>query len=222
MERPITFYNTNQDQFTFLVFKKNAVDNFFRKYKPLRFSNKILIQAFRDSLLSQKFEIGRVDENHAEAFAKNTKQFGMSDFNLAKNVLNATLNNEGNKYFPGSLDYLFFYECLPQKFKYKWPQSTLGHFEFNSTFFALLRDKSKELDNLIYGEIGFWDKNIQMIFGEYTFNEITPEIAKNIKYTIISDKVFNDPRFASDRANFLEFLDNTITKEWRLILIDWN
>lgn len=222
MENQIIFYNTNQDQFTFLVFNKNAVDIFSRKYKPLLFSNKKLHEAFKDSLLCQDFDDNKKRESYIKSFSRNTAQLNVSDFNLAKNVLNATLNNEGQEYFSGSLSYLFFNECLPQKFKCKWSQSTLGHFEFNSTFFALLRDKSKELDGLIYGEIGLWNKDMEAIFGEYTFNEITPDIARKIKQTILDNKEFDDQRFIADRTNFIEFLDQTISREWRMVLIDWN
>lgn len=216
------FHNTNQDQFTFLVFDRASADTFFAKYRPLSHSNETLRAALRDKLLTQSFEGNKRLEEELESFHKNTEPLDTSNFNLAVNVLNSTLKQGGEKYFSGSLHYLFFYYCLPQKFRHKWSQSTLGHFEFNATFFDRLREKSKEFDNLIYGEEGYWDENMKFIFGEYIFNEITPEVAEKIKQAIVKDTGFNDQRFALDKVNFLEFLNKTITREWRLVLIDWD
>jgi hypothetical protein len=189
MQSESQHFNFNQTQFTFLVFEKSAVDTFFKTYQPLNFRNEKLKKAFTDSLLVQNFDyvqMARLEQGTKE-FSTNTDKPDTSDFNLAKNVLKATLENGGDKYFSGSLNYLFFYDCLPLKFKHKWTQSTLGHFEFNATFFALLRDKSKELDDLIYGNIGQWDEDIKSIFGEYIFNEINSETANKIRSTILND-----------------------------------
>lgn len=224
MQSESQYFISNQTQFTFLVFDKSAVDTFFKSYKPLDFKNDKLKKAFTDSLLVQNFDYTQVVrfEQEIKEFSTNTDKPDTSDFNLAKNVLRATLENGGEKYFSGSLHYLFFHDCLPLKFKHKWTQSTLGHFEFNESFFALLRDKSKELDDIIYGNTGLWDDDIKSIFGEYIFNEINSETANKVRSTILNDTAFNDKRFSTDKAIFLEFLDKAVNKEWRLILIDWN
>jgi len=221
MQSESQYFNFNQTQFTFLVFDKSAVDTFFKTYQPFHFRNEKLKKAFADSLLVQNFDYVQMArfEKETKEFSTNTDQPDTSDFNLAINVLKATLENSGAKYFSGSLHYLFFYDCLPLKFKHKWTQSTLGHFEFNASFFALLRDKSKELDDLIYGNIGQWDEDIKSIFGEYIFNEINSETANKIRSTILNDTAFNDERFSTDKANFLEFLGKTVNKEWGLFLL---
>lgn len=222
MNEQRVYHNLNQTQFTFVVFDRSAVDSFFAKYKPLSLKNETLKRSLQASLLDQHFNENKKEEVNVRHFAGNTEPLDTSSFNLAINVLKATLEEGGEEYFSGSLHYLFFYECLPQKFKYKWSQSTLGHFEFNASFFALLRDKSKELDDLIYGNEGYWAEDMKTLFSEYIFNEITPDMARKIKNTITEDVSFDDNRFATDRANFIEFLDRTISKEWRLVLIDWD
>lgn len=222
MNEQQVYYNLNQTQFTFVVFDRSAVDSFFAKYKPLSLKNDTLKRALQASLVDQHFNENKKAEIYVRQFSSNTEPLDTSSFNLAINVLKATMVEDGEEYFSGSLDYLFFYECLPQKFKYKWSQSTLGHFEFNASFFALLRDKSKELDDLIYGNEGYWAEDMKTRFKEHIFNEITPDMARKIKNTIMNDASFNDKRYATDRANFIEFLDRTISKEWRLLLIDWD
>lgn len=213
------FYDINQDQFTFLVFDKSKVDTFISRYEPLNYSNTIIKQ---DILLLRKHNFDDSISRDYSFFAKNSKKPDSSDFNLAMKVIQATYDKNGEKYFHGSLDYLFFNECLPEGFQNKWTQTISGDFRFNATFFAILRDKSEIVDKMIYGEIGHWDNKLKPIFGEHIFNEVTPDKAKQIKELIEKDKSFNDIRFRVDKDNFIYFLDKTINNEWRLILTDWN
>ena len=213
------FYDINQDQFTFLVFDKSKVDTFISQYEPFNYSN-TLIQQNILSLTKINFENSTAKDY--SSFAKNSKLLDSSDYNLAMNVINATYDKNGEEYFHGSLDYLFFYKCLPEGFQNKWIQTISGDFRFNATFFALLRDKSEIIDKMIYGEIGHWDDKLKPIFGEHIFNEITSDQAKQIKQLILNDKSFDDSRFRMDRDTFIYFLDKTINNEWRLLLTDWN
>jgi hypothetical protein len=224
MQPESQYVNLNQTQFTFVVFDKAAIDTFFRSYKPLNFENENLKKAFINTLLFQNFEEKTVEqlENEINVFSSNTDKPDTSSFNLAKDVIKETFERDGEKYFSSSLHYLFFYNCLPLKFRHKWAQTTLGHFEFNASFFALLRDKSKEIDDLIYGNIGQWNDDLKIIFGEYIFNEINSETAEKIRSTILKDAAFNNKSFSTDKSNFLELLDKTVNKEWRLVLIDWD
>ncbi len=215
----IEFYNNNQDQFTFLVFDRLKVDTFMSRYKPLQFSNKLIK---KDLITLAKVNFENDTTIKLPSFLKNSENPDTSDFKLAINVINATYNQNGEEYFDGSLNYLFFNNCLPEAFKNKWSQTISGDFKFNSTFFAILRDKSEIIDKMIYGDIGHWDKELKQIFTEHIFNEITPDRAKKIKKIILTDKSFADIRFKVDKDNFLYFLDKTINNEWRLILTDWN
>lgn len=215
----IEFYDINQDQFTFLVFEKSKVDTFMLRYEPLEYSNMKIKQGI---LSLTKLNFDSTISNDYSSYVKNSKAPDSSDFNLANKVIKATYDKNGIEYFHGSLDYLFFNECLPEGFKNKWTQTISGDFRFNATFFALLRDKSEIIDKMIYGEIGHWDKKLMPIFGEHIFNEITPANAKQIKELIEKDNIFNDERFKVDKNNFVQFLDKTINNEWRLILTDWN
>lgn len=224
MKEKIEYYSNNQDQFTFLVFDKISVDAFIKGYEPLIFDNKKIKNAIQDSLtkLTFEFQANDIIERALIDYNTNTKQPDTGSFDLARKVISATYDANGKEYFLGSLSYLFFYNCLPKEFKYKWHQAELGHFEFNATFFALLRDNSKEFDEFLYGERGYWDDKLKPLFGEHIFNEITPETAKAIKSTIEGNHLFEDNRFKKDRDNFVHFLDMTIANKWRMILIDWN
>jgi hypothetical protein len=215
----VEYYDINQEQFTFLVFDKSKVDTFMSKFETLVFRNPTI----KDELMKlTALKYNSTKRANFSSFNKNTKASDTSDFNLATNVIKTTYDNNGEKYFHGSLSYLFFYNCLPDCFQDKWTQTTLGDFRFNTTFFSLLRDKSEIIDNMIYGRIGYWDIKLKTIFGEHIFNEITQDKAKQIKDLIETDKSFNDIRFKQDRDNFIFFLDKTIKNEWRLILTDWN
>jgi len=196
----IEFYDINQDQFTFLVFDKSKVDTFISRYESLDYSNIIIKQ---DLLSLTKLNFDNSISSDYSSFAKNLKKPDSLDFNLAMNVIQATYDKNGEEYFHGSLNYLFFYECLPEGFQNKWIQTISGDFRFNATFFAILRDKSKIIDKMIYGEIGYWDDKLKPIFGEHIFNEITPAKAKQIKELIEKDKSFNEIRFRVDRDNFI-------------------
>ena len=154
-------------------------------------------------------------------YLKNTKKIEPADYELAKEIIESTLN--GNKeYWSGSLDYLFFKETLPEKFQQKWVQTHLGNFEFNISFLSLLREKNKIFDDMIYGKIYHNDKRLEQFNSEYITNEITPEIAQNIKNTIETDKSFQNIRFQNDKKIFIEFLDKAIQKKWKIILLNWN
>jgi hypothetical protein len=215
----IQFYENYQDQFTFLVFDKSKVDTFMSKYEPLKFSNPSIKQ---DLIKLTEVEFNDNTKTNLPSFINNSKTLDTSDFHLAMNVIKATYDNDGEKYFDGSLNYLFFYNCLPDNLQDKWIQTWLGDFRFNTTFFSILRDKSEIIDKLIYGEIGVRDEKLLPIFEEHIFNEITSDQAKQIKQLIINDKSFDDSRFRTDRDNFIYFLDKTINNEWRLLLTDWN
>lgn len=216
------FYYTTQNQFTFIVLNKNSVKEFFEKNKVLNSKNSELKKMILDSLFNQKEKYQTIS-NETINFSKNTKKPNKDEYELSQEIIKATYFENEEKYFSGCLDYLFYYKCLPKEFQYKWTQTSLGHFEFNSTFFSILRDNSTELDKLIYGDIGNYDENLKKVFEEpLIFNEITPELAKNIKQTILSNEKFNDKRFEQDKLNFLLFLNKTIENKWRMILIDWN
>ncbi|MFN8438206.1 MAG: hypothetical protein U0V72_11280 [Cytophagales bacterium] len=224
LNEQIDYYPNNQIQFTFLVFNKVSVDSFIKTYEPLNFENTKINNVLQTSLTKLVFEPQANDSIKKTLidYKSNTQQPDTASFVLAQKIISATYDKNGQEYFSGSLSYLFFYECLPKEFKYKWHQTELGHFEFNATFFALLRDKCKKFDEFLYGERGYWDDKLKPLFGQYIFNEITPETAKAIKSTIVENKEFEDNRFKKDRENFVFFLDKTIANEWRMILIDWN
>jgi hypothetical protein len=224
-KKKVEYYENNQDQFTFLILDEQKVKTFFERNKDLSFQNPSIKKTIQDSLVINNYSA--VLEKNAEKnilkFSKNLSKPTKEDFELSQKVINSALHENNEEYFSACIDYLFFYQCLPKELKHKWTQSSLGHFEFNSTFFSILRDNSKELDKLIYGDIGNWDKNLEKIFQEpLIFNEITPEIAIKIKQTILTNDEFNDERFKQDKLNFLQLLENTSRKKWRLILIDWN
>ncbi|GGD32777.1 hypothetical protein GCM10011343_23550 [Flavobacterium orientale] len=215
------YYDTKQDQFTFIVLNKNSVDDFFKNNKELNFNNpelkKMIIDSLYNGTNNERINIKNYD------FLKNTKEPNQYEYQLSQNVIKATYFENQEEYFTGSLDYFFYFKCLPKEFKYKWTQTSLGNFQFNSTFFSILRDNSPELDKIIYGDIGNYDENLKKIFQDpLIFNEITPENAKKMKQTILSNVKFNDKRFKQDKLNFLYFLNQTIEEKWRLILIDWN
>ena len=217
------FYKNNELQFAFLVFDKAKVDSFMQNHSPLVFNNpKIQQELTRLSNLKFDQNYISIQQSKIASFSKNTTGPDISDFGLATDVIKLNLKKNGGEDFVGSLNYLFFYDCLPGKFQHKWSQTSLGDFNFNTTFFSLLREKCIIIDNLIYSEISNRDEKSDPIFGESIFNEITPEEAKQVKLTITTDRSFDDVRFKTDRDNFIEFLDKTINNEWRLILIDSN
>lgn len=211
------FYVQNDLQFTFLVFDSQKLDDFFQNYQSFDFQNE---KIKNDLKKLSKIELN-TQESLPKNYLKNTKKIETTDYELAKEVIESTLNGN-EKYLNGSLDYLFFKETLPEKFKQKWVQTHLGNFEFNISFLSLLREKNKLFDDLIYGNIYNNDKRLKRFNSEYITNEITPEIAKNIKYTLETDKIFQDVKFQNDKKIFIEFLDKTIQKEWKMFLLDWN
>ncbi|WP_205573382.1 hypothetical protein, partial [Flavisolibacter nicotianae] len=211
------YYTNNEDKFGFLVFDKEKVDTFFSEYSPPQFRNGKLDSCFKRLSESQSSVV-----TGEMRFSKHTRSPNISDYDLAGKVLAATTKNDGEKYFGSSLHYLFFFECLPDTFQKKWVQTSLGDFEFNVTFFNRLRTKCKVFDDHIYGNTGYWDKNIKTVFRDEIFNEITADKAKLIKNCINQDSAFNDKRLQPDRDNFIHFLDQVIQKKWRLLLIDKN
>ena len=211
------YYTNNEDKFGFLVFDKQKVDTFFRKYSPIQFKNAKL-----DSSLKALSESKMYNVTGEIRFSKHTRSPNPSDYELASEVLKSTTKNDGERYFGGSLNYLFFYECLPDTFENKWAQTSLGDFEFNVTFFNRLRTKCKVFDDHIYGNAGYWDKNINTVFQAIIYNEITADKAKLIKDCISQDTAFSDKRLQPDKDNFIYFLDQVIDEKWRLLLIDKN
>ncbi len=217
----VKYYSNNQDQFTFLVFEKDNIDSFMTRYEPLNAENAVIIRDIKNILTNLSFELPRENSENKLNYTSNTQQPDVSSYELAQSVIQSTIDSQ--EYFLASLSYLFFYKCLPDSFTYKWHQTTLGHFEFNATFFSLLRDNNKELDEIIYGERGYWDEKLKPILnGETIYNEITDADARTMKLTIQTNTAFNDARFQADKEKFIAFLDNVISNKWRLILIDWN
>src|SRR5688572_20616345 len=104
-----TFYDNNQDQFTFLVFDRSRVDTFMSKYEPLNYKNTVIKQ---DLIRLTEVKSDDNKTNNNPSFIVNSKAPDTSDYNLAMNVIKATYGLEGEKYFDGSLNYLFFYNCL--------------------------------------------------------------------------------------------------------------
>lgn len=210
-------YMQNNLQFTFLVFDNQKLDSFFLEYQSFDFKNEQINNDFK-RLSKLNFSTQNIE---LKDYSENTKKIEISDYDLAKDVINSTLNGN-DEYFNGSLDYLLFNKTLPEKFQQKWVQTQLGNFEFKNRFLELLREKNKKFDDLIYGNLYHKDKRLEPFFSEYITNEITPEIAQSIKNTINTDENFQDIRFNKDKKIFIEFLDKTIQKKWKLILLDWN
>jgi len=92
-----------------------------------------------------------------ETFFRHTKRPQASDYELAKAVLQAAMGKGRKQYLQECINYLFFFKCLPDDFHNKWTQVQSGDFEFNVTFFSLLRTNCTVLNKDIYGDIGYWD-----------------------------------------------------------------
>ncbi|MGV3612790.1 MAG: hypothetical protein ACO1N0_17650 [Fluviicola sp.] len=215
----VVYTESNELQFTFLVFDKQKVDSFFSRYEPFNPDNTHFKEDIK-KLKTLKFQKGTSKES--VLFNAHSETPTREDLEIAIDDLTESYYENRQDYFDVIIQYLFFYHCLPNGFQNKWPQTIEGDFKFNFTFFSLLREKSPVLDKLIYGEIGYWDKKLVPIFEEHIFNEITPENAQKIKVLIQEEKVFQDTRFKKDREKFSYLLDKAIRKEWRLILTDWN
>jgi hypothetical protein len=213
------YYKNNEDKFSFLVFDSKKIDSFLINYEGRTLGDIKLITAF-DSLQTHSNISSKND--FTDKYSSHTDDPKELDFKLASQVLKATSKEKNHEYFSHSLLYLYFHECLPNSLEYKWVQDFRGDFEFNVTFFNLLRTKCKTYDNHIYGSEGYWDENIRSVFGDFVMNEITAEKAKQIKDCIEKSESFNDSRFETDKVNFLEFLNNVIAGKWRLFLYDKN
>jgi hypothetical protein len=211
------YYDNNEDKFGFMIFDSENVDTFFRQYMPIHGKNEKFEISFR-YLKEKQYSL----EAAEKMFSKHIRLPNNSEIELAKNILTATTVEGNEEYFMASRRYLFFYECLPERFQYLWVQNFGGGFEFNVTFFNLLRTKCKIFDNIIFGSTGYWDKNLQIVFGDKIFNEITSENALLIRHCIDQAIAFNDSRLQTDRENFIYLLDKVIAEKWRLLLIDNN
>lgn len=212
------FYENKEDHFGTLVFDRAKVDTFFQRYSPVHWQNDNLKVAFEQ--LQKKASDTLVARN--KDWDKHTDSPASPDYALAGNVLGTINNKERETYFQDQLTYLFFFDCLPGEFQYKWVQTRLGDFEWNTTFFNRLRINCKLFDEIIYGKTGYWDENIRSVFKHDIFNEITKENARLIKACIISDTAFNDNRLKTEKDNFIMFLDKVTEDKWRLFLIDKN
>jgi hypothetical protein len=207
------YYPTNEDKFGFLVFDKKSIDNFLIKYSRLEKLDSKIIEAIK--------ALQYYAADAANPYANHTNTPESMDFDLAYKVLDAVSTNREEKYFSHALKYLFFYECLPKEFQYKWLQNFLGDFQFNVTFFKLLRNNSATFDQICCSQ-GHRDKDISKIWGDFHPNEINTEKAKDIKADILQSTDFTDHRFQKDKEHFLNFLNNVIAGKWRLFLLDWN
>ncbi|AXY78126.1 hypothetical protein D3H65_30845 [Paraflavitalea soli] len=211
------YYPGNEDKFGFLVFDKERVDSFFRQYPELNFQSDKLQKAFKGLL--------RVDTNFRrgdDRFTRHISPPASFDKQLAFELLEATVGQHKEEYFTGSLNYLFFYKCLPDTFKANWPQVQLGDLQFNVTFFNLLRVRCEAFEKQIVMDSVYWDENIKKVFGEETYNEFTVDKVQLISHCIRTDTAFADPRLQPDKDNFLYILDQVIARKWRLILMDNN
>lgn len=218
------YYDVNQDQFTFIVLDKKSCDSFNRKYAPLTFQNASIINAFRDTLLNLPF-LPEADSTIPKSlfnYSNNTTMPDTNSFSLAHEVINAVVQHNKNDYFQPSLQYLFFYECLPTEIKYKWHQTVLGGFEFNTTFFNRLRLCDTTFDKLCYGESWNVDPQLSPGFAGFTYNEISVMNAKSMKTVIETDTAFGDPRMSYDKEVFLPILDSVANNKWRLIILNWD
>lgn len=93
--------------------------------------------------------------------------------------------------------------------------------KINLGFWYLIKRKWT-VSSHIYGDSGYWDKNIQVVFNEEVYNEITADKAKLIRDCIDQDKAFNDKRLQQDKDDFIYFLNQAVVEKWRLFLIDKN
>jgi len=210
------YFSNNEDNFVFIVFDKDKVDTFFKEYLPIQSSTAKINSGFKQLLLEKE-----VVHNDSDRYSRQTHIPTHNDYSLALKLLKEAAEKNNDKYFSGSLRYLFYYNCLPTEFNYKWCQ-LLGGFNFNITFFRLLREKSKIFDGTIYGTAGYHDENIRKIFPDDIYNEITAAVALQIKKDINNSTAFNDLRFQQDKNNFVYFLDQVIRNKCRLFLFDYN
>lgn len=215
----IKFSKDNELQFTFMVFDKSNMEIFFKRYEQFEAENKYFkndIEQLKKSNYSNEIT-GRF-----KSFKQHSELPNYEDFEIAIDDLNRKYYESDDEYFEFCIQYVFFNQCLPKEIQNKWTQTIEGDFKFNYTFMFLLREKCKIIDQMIYGEIGYWDKKLEPIFFDHIFNEITPERAKKIKEILLKDVIFNDIHIRSERDNFIYLLDQTINEKWRLILSDWN
>lgn len=218
MNSTTDYYPVNEDKFGFLVFDKKSIEAFNVQYSSLEKMDVKFIEAFK---VLQNMAALPIEKGTANTYANHTNAPGNSDAELAYKVLDAVSTSCEEKYFSPAFLYLFFYQCLPKEFQYKWMQKFLGDFKFNVTFFRLLRNNNEIFDRICCGE-GYWDSDISKIFGDWETNEIISENAKDLRTSILQSEVFNDSRLQIDKELFLGFLNNVIEGKWRLFFLDWN
>lgn len=211
------YLTAKEDEFSFVVFDKAKLDTFFKKYNPIQANNNAIRKSFETMAKEANSPISP-DSLHI----RNTRQPTTDDYALAIKILSSLKGKDNSQYFNDGVNYLLFYECLPAEFHQKWPQTQLGDYEVNATFFKLLRENCKAFNDIIYGNTGYWDKNLVANFQYEVFNEITPMTAEAIKACITGNKVFDDISFHQDKAMFISFLDKVIMGKWRMLLLDWN
>ncbi|MFT3680466.1 MAG: hypothetical protein QM791_09355 [Ferruginibacter sp.] len=101
-------------------------------------------------------------------------------------------------------------------------QTTLGDFKLSATFFELLRSRCKIFSDHIYGSEGYWDKRLQLVFGNDINNEVRADAAEQIRACVLADTIFNRKSLQPSKDNFILLLDNVIKGEWRMLLHDSN
>jgi hypothetical protein len=211
------YYPGQEDKFGFLILDKERVDSFFGQYPDLSFQNEKLHKGFKALL--------KVDTNFKRGDDRFTRHISPSisiDRQLAMEILQSTAIQQQADNFTGSLNYLFFYKCLPDAFKANWFQVQLGDLQFNVTFFNLLRTRCAAFEKHIVLESAYYDENIKKVFGEEAYNEFTADKVQLISDCIRSDTAFADARLQPDKDNFLYMLDQVIARKWRLLLMDKN
>lgn len=203
----------NQTQFTFLAFDAASMQRW-------NAGASISKESLASLLALGDFDSLKATERSLASYNLNTQSIAKSDVTLARSILQSAMNGE-KKYVGEARQYLYYYNWLPKEFSAKWVQTEKGHFEFDATFFAELRDASTELDQLIYGTKGHWPAEWKLILEGHIYNEITPESAMSIRKSLLESKSLQAETFKQDRTLLLQLLNKVIAGEWRLLLLDW-
>ena len=194
------YYANNEDKFGFLVFDKEKTDSFFARYSSMEYRSPQLDSSFR--WLLKRAKSGKTIDS---GFGKHTRSPDQSDYDLAELVFDAVAGSDGQNFYGDCLQYLFFFECLPDRFQPKWVQTTMGDFEFNVTFFNRLLTRCKVFGDFVSGNKGYQDSKFKPIFPDETYNELTADKASLIKDFINQDTGFNDNRLQPDKDYFIYF-----------------
>jgi hypothetical protein len=179
------YYPSNEDKFGFIVFDKKSIDAFLAQYSMLEKMDIKFIGAFK---ILQNRATSPIEKGNANTYANHTESPKSSDADLAYKILDAVSTNCEEEYFSSAFRYLFFYQCLPKEFQYKWLQKFSDDFHFNVIFFHNLRYYSEIFDHICCGE-GYRDKEISEVFGDWECNEVIAEKAKDIKASTLSLKL---------------------------------